>query len=203
MASPPPPYDDITGISRTVMKDNAQETIGDYNGVARPSEIVVDQLNQNIYIGNTNGNLTLVAYGSGVTNITSFDPQFRDVANTFAGGTATASYVIQGPLCFIHVNVDFTGVTNFGNTQYQVTLPVPAVNTFRIAGGTLHQTAGAGAPALYHIAGIVDTAASNSVMLLYYSGNVTDLNWKFNTPAVGSWQAGAHFDVSGTYQIAI
>ena len=96
MANPPPPYDNITGISRAVMKDNAQETIGDYNGVARPSELVVDQLTQNVYVGNTNGNLNLVAYGSGVTNITSFDPQFRDVANTFAGGTATASYVIQG-----------------------------------------------------------------------------------------------------------
>lgn len=203
MANPPPPYDNITGISRADMKDNAQITVQNYNGVARPSELVVDQLTQDLYIGNTNGNLNLVAYGSGVTNITSFDPQFRDTANTFAGGTATASYVIQGPLCFIHVNVDFTGVTNFGNTQYQVTLPVPAVNTFRIAGGTLHQTAGAGAPALYHIAGIVDTSASNAVMLLYYSGNVTDLSWKFNTPGAGNWQSGAHFDVSGTYQIAI
>jgi hypothetical protein len=27
MANPPPPYDDLTGISRTVMKDNAQETV--------------------------------------------------------------------------------------------------------------------------------------------------------------------------------
>jgi hypothetical protein len=27
MANPPPPYDNITGISRAVMKDNAQETI--------------------------------------------------------------------------------------------------------------------------------------------------------------------------------
>ena len=93
MANPPPPYNDITGISRAVMKDNAQETIGNYNGVARPSELVVNQLTQDIYVGNTNGNLTLVAYGSGVTNSVSFNPQFRDVANTFAGGTATASYI--------------------------------------------------------------------------------------------------------------
>ena len=66
MANPPPPYDNITGISRAVMKDNAQETIGDYNGVARPSELVVDQLTQNLYVGNTNGNLNLIAFGSGV-----------------------------------------------------------------------------------------------------------------------------------------
>jgi hypothetical protein len=76
------------------------------------------------------------------------------------------------------------------------------VNTFRLAGGSLHQTAGAGAPALYHIAGICDIAVSNVVLPLYYSGNVTDLNWKFNTPGAGNWQSGAHFDISGTYQIA-
>jgi hypothetical protein len=35
MANPPPPYDDITGISRAVMKDNAQVTIEDYNGNAQ------------------------------------------------------------------------------------------------------------------------------------------------------------------------
>ena len=202
MANPPPPYDNITGISRAVMKDNAQETIGDYNGVARPSELVVDQLTQNLYVGNTNGNLNLVAYGAGVTNATTFNPQWTDGSGTFAGGTATASYIRMGALMFIHVYFDFTGVTNFGTLGYQITLPVPAVNTFRLAGGSLHQTAGAGSPALYHIAGICDTSVSTTVMNFYYSGSTTDLVWKFNTPGAGAWTAGAHFDISGTYQIA-
>jgi hypothetical protein len=202
MANPPPPYDNITGISRAVMKDNAQETIGDYNGVARPSELVVNQLTQDIYVGNVNGNLNLVAYGSGVTSTTTFNSQFTDGSGTFAGGTATASYVRMGPLMYIHVYVDFTGVTNFGSTGYQITLPTPAINTFRLAGGSLHQTAGAGSPALYHIAGITDVVDSTTVMKLYYSGSVSDLVWKFNTPATGAWQSGAHFDLSGTYQIA-
>jgi uncharacterized protein RhaS with RHS repeats len=65
MANPPPPYDNITGISRAVMKDNAQETIANYNGNARPSEIVVSQTNQTIYVGNTNGNLTQVMQVTG------------------------------------------------------------------------------------------------------------------------------------------
>ena len=62
MSSPPPPYDSITGISRTVMKDNAQETVYDYNGNARPGEIVAD-LTQDppvVYIGNNLGQLTQV-----------------------------------------------------------------------------------------------------------------------------------------------
>ena len=68
MANPPPPYANITGISRTVMKDNAQETIANYNGNARPGEMVVNLLNNDVYIGNTNGNLTLISTGGGSGN---------------------------------------------------------------------------------------------------------------------------------------
>jgi hypothetical protein len=66
MANPPPPYDNITGISRAVMKDNAQETLPNYNGNARPGELVVN-LTVNpptVYIGNNAGSLTLVASGN-------------------------------------------------------------------------------------------------------------------------------------------
>lgn len=68
MANPPPPYDSITGISRAVMKDNAQETLTNYNGNARPGELVVDlTLNPPpLYVGNNVGQLTLVAGGAGV-----------------------------------------------------------------------------------------------------------------------------------------
>ena len=67
MTNPPPPYDDITGISRAVMKDNAQANIANYNGNARPSEIVVSQADQTIYVGNTNGNLNKVIQSSGTS----------------------------------------------------------------------------------------------------------------------------------------
>lgn len=68
MSNTPPPYSDVTGISRAVMKDNAQVTITDYNGVARPSELVIDQADQTIYVGNAAGSLTQViqATGAGV-----------------------------------------------------------------------------------------------------------------------------------------
>ena len=65
MANPPPPYANITGISRTVMKDNAQETVTNYDGNARPGEMVVNLLNNDIYIGNTDGNLSLISTGGG------------------------------------------------------------------------------------------------------------------------------------------
>jgi hypothetical protein len=68
MANPPPPYEEVTGISRAVMKDNAQANIVAYNGNARPSELVVSQSDQTIYVGNVNGNLNRVIQSSG-TNV--------------------------------------------------------------------------------------------------------------------------------------
>jgi hypothetical protein len=84
MANPPPPYDDITGISRTVMKDNAQESLVNYNGNARPGEIVADltQDPPTLYIGNNLGQLTAISSGA---NITSAYGQFwSNVSQTVA-----------------------------------------------------------------------------------------------------------------------
>jgi hypothetical protein len=71
MANPPPPYDSITGISRTVMKDNAQETLTNYNGNARPGEIVADLTTDPpaLYVGNNLGALTAIAAGGAAFNL--------------------------------------------------------------------------------------------------------------------------------------
>jgi hypothetical protein len=68
MANPPPPYDNITGISRAVMKDNAQETLAGYDGNARPGELVVNLVVDPpaLYIGNNAGQLTAIS-SSGTT----------------------------------------------------------------------------------------------------------------------------------------
>jgi hypothetical protein len=132
------------------------------------------------------------------TNTQAFDPLFTDASSTTAGATVTASYTLQGPLCYFRVYIDFDTCTNFGTGQYQITFPFPSIHTIRIAGGTLHQTTG---DSKYHIAGITDNAVSTTVHKLYYSGSTTDLNWKFNTP-VGATTVTSHFDISGIYQIA-
>jgi hypothetical protein len=77
MANPPPPYDDLTGISRTVMKDNAQESVANYNGNARPAEMTVNINTNEIYIGNATGALTKVSQVTG--------------ANTFLGNIRTVN----------------------------------------------------------------------------------------------------------------
>ena len=67
MANPPPPYSDITGISRAIMKDNSEESLASYDGNARPGELVVDQTTTILYIGNALGELTAVATPGGAT----------------------------------------------------------------------------------------------------------------------------------------
>ena len=68
MAFPPPPYSNITGTSAVIAKYNQQESIANADGNARPGQIVVDVTNNNIYIGNTNGNLELINTGGGSGN---------------------------------------------------------------------------------------------------------------------------------------
>lgn len=148
-----------------------------------------------------NGELSLDETIKLVTTLDSgsFNPLFTDASGTLAGVTATASYTMISPkICFFRVYVDFSGCTNFGTLQYQITLPFPSVETMRQAGGTLHQTTGA---SLYHIAGITDISSSASIHKLYYSGSITDLAWKSTTP-VGATTTSSHFDISGVYEIA-
>lgn len=82
MANPPPPYENITGITRAVMKDNAQETIVNYNGNARPGELTVNPNTSQIYVGNTNGNLNLAISSNG--------------SNLFIGNMRTVNSVPAG-----------------------------------------------------------------------------------------------------------
>ena len=98
---------------------------------------------------------------------------------------------------FGHLNALIATCSNFGTGQYQITLPFPSVATMRQAGGSLHQVTGA---ALYHIAGVTDTAISSTIHKLYYSGSTTDLAWKNTTP-VGGTSVTSHFDISGVYEI--
>jgi hypothetical protein len=63
MSNTPPPYTDITGISRAAMKDNAQVTLVAYDGNARPGELVVNLETDPpaLYIGNNAGQLTAIS----------------------------------------------------------------------------------------------------------------------------------------------
>jgi hypothetical protein len=109
MANTPPPYDNITGISRAVMKDNAQETLAGYDGNARPGELVVNLVVDPpaLYIGNNAGQLTAIsssgttAYGQFYSNVTqtvtSANTEYRfafnntDLASNVSLGTGASN----------------------------------------------------------------------------------------------------------------
>ena len=140
----------------------------------------------------------------GVSSVsTSFTPQFRsNTGNTLAGTVSTGSYVKQGPIVHLRINVDFANTTHFdtANNQYIFTLPFPTAHTVTIRGGTLHNE---GTDSRYHIAGITDiedaSPDANTTMRLYYSGSTTDLAWKYSTP-VNATSNTSHFDLSGSYE---
>jgi len=139
----------------------------------------------------------------GVASVsTAFNPQFRsNTGNTLAGTISTGSYVKQGAIVHLRVNVDFANTTDFGaNSQYQFTLPFPTAHTVTIRGGTLHNES---TDSRYHIAGITDiedtSPDANTTMRLYYSGSTTDLAWKYNTPVAATSNT-SHFDLSGSYE---
>jgi hypothetical protein len=140
----------------------------------------------------------------GVASVsTSFNPQFRsNTGNTLAGTVSTGSYVKQGPIVHLRINVDFANTTHFdtANNQYEFTLPFPVASTITLRGGTLHNE---GTDARYHIAGITDiedaSPDANTTMKLYYSGSTTDLAWKYSTPVAATSNT-SHFDLSGSYE---
>ena len=61
------------------MKDNAQETVSNYSGNARPAEMTVNINTNEIYIGNAAGALTKVLQ---VTGANTYLGNIRQVADT-------------------------------------------------------------------------------------------------------------------------
>ena len=138
MANPPPPYDNITGISRAAMKDNAQITLADYNGNARPGELVVDQTNDNLYVGNISGSLTLIASGSGTeTWATLGDKNNASGPSKIALGT-NAGITSQGAVA---VAIG----SNAGNTSQGDNTVAIGTNAGRTSQGTSATAVGSGA----------------------------------------------------------
>ena len=133
MATSPPPYSNITGISRTVMKDNAQESITNYNGNARPGEIVVDLTNNYLYIGNVNGGLTSINAGSGtVTSVSGTGT----VSGLSLSGSVTSSgnLTLGGTLSLTSTNV----TTALGYTPVSSAVQIFSSNFITVATTTAY-----------------------------------------------------------------
>lgn len=196
----------MSNVTHKMFTDNMGGTVAN-NYIGVKGEIFYDRDGTTplrLSDGITPGGISFAVKSSNNT----FNPQFKDAANTFAigAGTVSASYVLQGSICHFRINILFSNTTSYGNSQYQATLPFPAAATSSFRGGSLHMKTGTGAPSRFHIAGIVDTEDSDTVLKFYYFGGTTDLDWKFNTPNSGYWANSGNrdtsFDILGAYEIA-
>lgn len=85
----PPPYQDITGIF-TADDKHQKVTLAEYNGLARPGQLVVDTTNYQLYVGNAQGALNPVTGGSGTSPAGSNTQiQFNDAGAFGAVGALT------------------------------------------------------------------------------------------------------------------
>jgi hypothetical protein len=110
------------------MKDNQEETIANYDGNARPGEIVVNLTNNDVYIGNTNGNLNLLVIGGGSGNSEPAGPvgaiQYNSGGNLF-GGTANVTVSGTGISVVGNIaggNITISGISNLNsNANVKIT----------------------------------------------------------------------------------
>jgi hypothetical protein len=117
MANNPPPYSDITGISRAVMKDNAQTSIVNYDGNARPGEMVVDLTVDppSLYIGNNAGQLTTIFSGStdyGNANVVNLLSSFGSNTISTTGNVAVGNLIYTETFGSWYSNVTQTIASN-------------------------------------------------------------------------------------------
>ena len=136
MAFPPPPYDNLTGISRTDMKDNNQETIQNYNGNARAGELVVDLQTFEVYVGNSNGNLNLLSGASSGGYIQSGGTFYVDGGRTdYYSPTGT----IEAPFTTIQAALDaataYTTI-NIAPGTYSENIVMPDLDGICLNGGS-------------------------------------------------------------------
>jgi hypothetical protein len=95
-----------------------------------------------------------------------------------SSNAATGSYVKNGLLVHVNINVPFTNVTNFGSGIYSVSLPFPTTHHGGMHGGTLHDTSSS---SFYTLKGHYEAGATT--MTLWYQSVVTkDAEFDNNSP---------------------
>jgi hypothetical protein len=126
----------------------------------------------------------------------SWNPSFTSQDLTFAQSPSpiTGDYIKYGRLVHCSVDVPFSAVTNFGNGQYQMSLPFPVARETDMFGGTLHSSTGD----FYTIKGHADFPGATSMTLWYISVVSKDAPLDRNSPFELTTQDKLH--MSFTYE---
>jgi len=108
---PPPPYNQITGIY-TVDDKHQSISRADYDGLAKPGQIVVDTSDYSLWIGNNSGNLTQIGTGGGSGTVSSVGISSSDLSVTNSPVTSTGTIVLS--LNTVPISKGGTGQTTAG-----------------------------------------------------------------------------------------
>ena len=124
----------------------------------------------------------------------SYTTNFSVVSGTEpVGESSVASYLENGALVYLIVNVDLTNVSNFGSGQYTITLPHPSKYDMILASGHIHTV---NKDDDYGIHAML-TAGSSIVRLVYTASSGKDE--KFTADRPKTLTVNDFFHISGTY----
>ena len=124
----------------------------------------------------------------------SYTTNFSVVSGTEpVGESSVASYLENGALVYLIINVDLTNVSNFGSGQYTITLPYPSKYDMILASGHIHS---ANKDDDYGIHAML-TAGSSIVRLVYTASSGKDE--KFTADRPKTLTVNDFFHISGTY----
>lgn len=131
MSQTPPPYANVTGISRADMKDNAQEAFSNYDGNARPGELVVDLTDYSVWVGNSLGYLNPVGGGGGNTPPAGANTQIQ--FNNAGAFGASPSLTWNGANLTVDGNV-----LPLANAVYTLGTPTQQWKSLYVTGNTIY-----------------------------------------------------------------
>lgn len=121
---PPPPYNQITGIY-TVDDKHQSISRADYNGMAKPGQLVIDTSDYSLWVGNSSGNLIQLGPEAGSGTVTSVSA----AAPLSITGSATVNPTIN--LSTVPISKGGTGETTAA-AALAALLPTQAANSGKI-----------------------------------------------------------------------
>ena len=124
---------------------------------------------------------------------TSYTGTFTSADGAVVGTVVNSTYIQNGKLVFVNIQIDLSLVTNFGSGQYSTTLPFDCKTASVLRNGHLHNAA---KDTHYIISGECD--ASSNELTFYYVASNKDVELDYNSPKVLA--AGDELYISGIYE---
>ena len=124
------------------------------------------------------------------TTIYEYVPVWSGIGLTFTGTPATGYYVKVGNFIQLHIDVDFTNVSDFGTGQYSLTIPFASKYHSDVYGGSIHDLVNQGVDH-FSIKGHL-SASSTNMTIWSIGSSAKDEPFDHNSPFVLTTQDRFH-----------